>query len=338
MILLSKIAEIVGGEIDGDPDCQIESIASLESATENSISFFSDPKKSKSLNSTQAAAILISRKNSGLFSGNKIIVNDAYLAYAQMSKLFKTYVTLSTPGIAKTAVVSDHSTVSKSAGIGEFVTISNGAKIGDNVVLGNCVNIGEGVEIDCDTIIEDQVVIYPGCRIGKRCTISSGAIIGSSGFGYAPNSNKWEKIEQLGSVVIGDDVDIGANTTIDRGALENTVVGNGVKLDNQIQIAHNVQIGENTIMAGCVGIAGSAQIGKCCKIGARVTILGHLEIADNVTVLSNSLVTNSIKSAGEYASSISVQPVNQWRKNAANIRRLDKLFDKVKQLSKQRTK
>ena len=185
-----------------------------------------------------------------------------------------------------------------------------------------------------NTIIEDNVVICSGTRIGENCFLSPGVVLGASGFGYASDGPRWQKIEQLGIVVIGNNVDIGANTTIDRGALDNTVIGDGVKLDNQIQIAHNVTIGEHTIIAGCVGIAGSAKIGKRCKLGGRVAVLGHLELADDVTIMANSMVISSIKESGEYASAIGVQPIKKWLKTAALIRSLDKLTEKVKTLKK----
>ena len=332
MISLNRIADIVEGVVLGDGDYEIKFIHSLERATRDSISFFGDQKKKQQLEVTRAGAILITQEHVDLYAGNKIIVADPYLAYARISKLFKQYPRHRQAGIDDTAIIAANVKLGNSVCIGRYSTLEQGVKMGRRVVVGNGVNIGEQVEIGEHTVIEDQVVISHGCRIGKRCCISPGAVIGASGFGYAPNQGGWEKIEQLGSVLLGDDVDIGAHTTIDRGALQDTKIGNGVKIDNQVQIAHNVQVGDNTIMAGGVGIAGSAKIGQRCQLGARVSILGHLEIVDDVTVLSNSLVTNSIKTAGEYASMISVQPAKQWRKTAAIIRRLDKLVAETKKL------
>ena len=281
---------------------------------------------------TQAGAVLLAPAHVDWHVGNKITVTDPALAHARISKLFKRYPRHQPDRVDDTAIIAPHSTLGARVAIGCYATIAAGARIGNRVVIGNHVHIGEEVEIGDDTVIESQVVICNGCRIGKRCYISPGAVIGASGFGYVPHQGGWEKIEQLGGVLIGDDVDIGANTTIDRGALEDTRIGNGVKLDNQIHIAHNVQVGDNTIMAGGVGIAGSAKIGQRCQFGARVGILGHLEIVDDVTVLSSSLVTNSIKTSGEYGATISVQPAKQWRKTVAIIRRLDKLVEKIKKL------
>ena len=330
MISLNRIADIVEGVVQGDGDYEVRFINSLERATADSLSFFSDRRLARQLSDTQAGAVLMAKEHVGLYSGNKIIVADPHLAYARISKLFKPYPRHRQAGIDATAIIAAGAELENGVCIGRYSSVGPGAKMGHEVEVGNGVHIGEEVEIGAHTVIEDQVVIAHGCRIGKRCCISPGVVIGASGFGYAPNQGGWEKIEQLGGVLIGDDVDIGAHTTIDRGALEHTKIGDGVKLDNQIQIAHNVQVGDHTIMAGGVGIAGSAKIGKRCRLGARVSILGHLEIVDDVTVLSNSLVTNSIKSAGEYASMIAVQPAKQWRKTAAIIRRLDKLVAQVK--------
>ncbi len=332
MISLQQIAEIVDGVVLGNGDYPIRFIHSLEHASRDSITFFGDRKKKQQLQNTQAGAVLISHEHADLYTGNKVIVTDPCLAHARISRLFKRYPCHQQVGVDDTARLASGTKLGNDLSIGRYVTIGQGVTLGDRVLIGNGVHIGEDVEIGDDTVIEDQVVICSGCRIGKRCCLSPAAVIGASGFGYARNQERWEKIEQLGAVLIGDDVDIGANTTIDRGTLDDTRIGDGVKLDNQILIAHNVQVGDNTIMAGGVGIAGSTEIGQRCQFAARVGILGHLKIADDVIVLSNSLVTHSIKTAGEYASTIAVQPAQQWRKTAALIRRLDKLVTKVKKL------
>ncbi len=336
MISLHRIAGIVSGTLHGNGEYGINSIHSLECATEDSLAFFRDRKKKPLLEKTRAGAVLLAPAHQHWFSGNKIVVSDPCLAHAQISGLFKKYPPSQRPGVDHSSMVSAGAWIGGSVCIGPYSTVADGAKLGSRVILRNGVHVGEDVKIGDDTVIEDRVVIYPGCTIGARCCISAGVVIGASGFGYAPHQGKWQKIEQLGSVVIGDDVDIGANTTIDRGTLGNTRIGNGVKLDNQIQIAHNVMVGDDTIIAGCVGVAGSAVIGRRCRLGGRVGVLGHLEIADDVTVLSNSLVTRTIKSPGEYASAIGVQPAGRWRKNAAIVRRLDKLVDKVRELGKQK--
>ncbi len=326
MIELGRIAEVVDGVVLGDSKHRVDSVKSLEKATDRSITFFSNPKLKRHLSVCTAGAVLISPQHADLFSGNRVVVTDPYLAYARISGLFKPARSRNMQKVDSSTWVAETASIDNSVVIGKCSTIDDQVKLAKGVVVGNCVNIGAGVVIEQESVIEDQVVIQAGCRVGKRCHISSGAVIGASGFGYAPSADRWEKIEQLGAVRIGDDVDVGANTTIDRGTLEYTIIENGVKLDNQIQIAHNASVGENTIMAGCCAVAGSTRIGRRCKIGGRVSILGHLEIADDVTIMANSMVAKSIRDAGEYASMITVQPVKQWRKNLAIIRQLDKLM------------
>ena len=332
MLSLHQIAVLVEGIVLGDGDYKVKHIHSLEYATRDSISFFADRKKQPQLLNTQAGAVLLAQPHIDLYDGNKIVVTDPALAHARISKLFKQYPQRQA-GVDDTAIIDPSAKLGNAVCIGSYATIASGVRIGERVVIGNNVHVGAEVEIGDDTVIEAQVVICNGCRIGKRCCISPGVVIGASGFGYVLHQEIWEKIEQLGGVLIGDDVDIGANTTIDRGTLEDTRIGNGVKIDNQILIAHNVQIGNNSIMAGGVGIAGSAKIGQRCQLGARVGILGHLEIVDDVIVLADSLVTKSIKIAGDYASTLSAQPAKQWRKNLAIIHRLDKLVENVKKLN-----
>ncbi len=334
MISLGRIAEIVGGVVHGDGNYEVTLISSLEQAGRDSISFFGDQKKKQQLEFSQAGAVLIRAEHENLFRGNKIVVKDPNLAHARISRYFKRYPLDQRVGVDNTAIVAAGVSISDNVCIGYYSTVGEGAKLGRRVVVGNGVSVGEEVWIDDDTVIEDRVVISAGCRIGKRCFISPGAVIGSSGFGYVPNREKWEKVEQLGSVRIGNDVDIGANTAIDRGTLENTVIGDGVKIDNHVHIAHNVQIGDNTIMAAFVGISGSVRIGQRCKFGGQAGIVGHLDIVDDVTVLGRSVISKSITNPGEYSSLISAQPAQQWRKNLAIIRRLDKLVEKVKTLEK----
>ena len=325
MYSLQRISDLVNGKVEGDHRFNVEKISSLGNATATSITFFTGRKKKGELKATKAGAVLISPAHAQWFSGNKVIVSNPYLAYARLSQVFRKNGFSGPAGIDGSAVVADNCLLGDGVSVGSYSIISDRVRLGSHVVIGSGVRVEEEVTIGDHTVVESNVVISSGCRLGRRCYLSPGVVIGSSGFGYAPDEGKWEKIEQLGGVEIGDDVDIGANTTIDRGALENTVIGNGVKLDNQIQIAHNVRIGDNTIMAGCSAIAGSTRVGRRCKIGGRVSILGHLRIADDVTVYANGLVASSIDSPGEYASALPVQPVRQWRKNAALLRRLDKL-------------
>ena len=348
MLTLLEISEIVNGEVIGSDAVEITNISSLSEATSCSLSFFHDRRQADRLMRSQAGAILLKSEHADLFAGNKIVVDDPYLAYAKVTQAFSSRSVvwagwprnrvvdsqLGDKKIHTTALVSDRANVHDTALIGAFSVVDNDAVIGKNVIIGHHVTIGTGVHIGENTVIDDRVTIYDGCSIGHRCHFSSGVVIGASGFGYAPDGEKWQKIEQLGSVRIGHDVDIGANTSIDRGALEDTVIGDGVKLDNHIQIAHNVQVGDNTVMAGCVAVAGSARIGQRCRFGGRVSILGHLEIVDDVTIYAGGFVANSIKKKGEYASMIPVQENSAWKKTVANIRRLNSLAKKLRTIGK----
>ena len=324
MIPLTAIVETVGGHLDGDPSFTVHSLMSLEKADCNALTFFVG-QGDAGVPDTDAGAILLSPRYASQFTINKIIVENPYLAYAKVSQLFSN-VYMHQTGVSADARISQSAVIGADPCIGPFSVIGSQAVLGNSVIIGSGVHIGCDVHIGDGTVIEDRVVVASRCVIGRQCCISAGAVIGSSGFGYAQDGPRWEKIEQLGRVVMGNRVDVGANTTIDRGALDNTVIGDGVKMDNLIQIAHNVQVGEDTAIAGCVGVAGSTRIGKRCKIGGRVAILGHLEISDEVTVLANSTVTRSIQKKGEYASMVPVQPARLWRKNLAVLRKLDRLI------------
>ena len=329
MVALSRIAQVTGGTVHGESDFELSSLKSLELATPDSLSFCVNPLKDSRFSTSRAGAMILAPQYADMFKGNSVLVADPYLGYAKCSSLFKSENPQVISEVHPSVVLSDSASLGDDVSIGAFSSIAEGARIGSGVFVGNNVHVGRNVEIGSDTILENQVVITPGCKIGARCTLSPGVVVGSSGFGYAPDGDGWQKIEQLGSVIIGDDVDIGANTTIDRGALGNTVIHSGVKIDNLVQIAHNVEIGENTAIAGCVGIAGSAKIGRRCKIAGRAAIMGHLEIVDDVTILVNSMVTRSILDKGEYGSMIPVQLIQDWKKNVAVIHRLDKLARKV---------
>ncbi|MEK9824926.1 MAG: UDP-3-O-(3-hydroxymyristoyl)glucosamine N-acyltransferase, partial [Methylotenera sp.] len=238
-------------------------------------------------------------------------------------------------GIAPSATVANTAVIPKSCSIGHQVVIGDHVTLGENVVIGSGCVIESHVVIAEASKLESNVTIKHGCVIGKRCHIFSGAVIGSDGFGYAEEAGRWIKIPQVGRVMIGDDVDIGANTTVDRGALDDTIIEDGVKLDNLIQIGHNCVIGAHTVIAGCVGIAGSARIGRHCKIGGAAMVLGHLEIADHVTISPGSMITRSLTSADTYTALMPFQTHKAWLTTAAKIRHLDAFADKIKQLEKE---
>ena len=347
VIDLGRVAEVTGGRVAGDGAFRVKSISSLENAAADSLAFYGDPQQASKLKATAAGAVMLRAEHAELFVGHKVIVADPYLAFARASTLFAPPVTATaTPGrIHPSAIISPGASIHADAAIGPYSVIGENSRVEQGAIIGSHVSVGGGCVVGEHTTLDSGVRLYARTIIGARCNLASGVVIGASGFGYVESGESgesqgaWVRIEQLGGVVIGDDVDIGAGTTIDRGAIDNTIIGNGVKLDNQIQIAHNVRVGEHTVMAGCVAIAGSAVIGKRCRLGGRAAILGHLEIADDVSVNANSFVAASITEAGVYSSMIPVQPAARWRKTVARIHRLEELAKKLQALDqKDKTK
>jgi len=331
---LDELAKHVSGEVKGDASCEIESVGTLIHATKNQISFLTNPSYRKQLTSSQAGAVIMSASDAEHSSINTIISNNPYAAYAKIAALLS-------PEEKYTAGIDTNAYVDSNAKISSTASIAAGAVIEAGVVLADFVRIGPGcvlqknVEIDADTVLTANVTIAKGCKIGKRNLIHPGVVIGADGFGQAMDAGNWIKVPQLGGVVIGDDVEIGANTTIDRGAIEDTIIEDNVKLDNQIQVAHNVIIGAHTAIAGCTAIAGSTKIGKHCRIAGMVGIVGHLEIADNVTVTAKSLVSGSIKKSGVYSAGTPLEPSQQWRKNTIRFKQLDDMAKRLNKLEKQ---
>ncbi len=333
-INLATIAARCGGKLIGDPDFEVDSVSSILDARENSLTFLVNPRILEPGGNIRAGVVILKSEDQALAEGNKILVDDPYLAYAKVSELFEPEHGKLSEGIHDSAVIDPSATLGSGVAIGAGAVIGAGCVLGDNVMVGHRSVIESHCRIDDDTKIESSVTLCTNTRIGKRCVLSPGVVIGASGFGYAQEGKRWRKIHQLGGVVLGDDVDIGANTTIDRGAVDDTVIGNRVKLDNQIQIAHNVRVGDDTIMAGCVAIAGSAVIGERCQLGGRASVLGHLEIADDVVLNANAFVAQSIRQPGIYSSMIPAQPIAKWRKTVAHLNRLEKLVEKIKKTGK----
>lgn len=328
---LAEIAKHIDGVVHGDESCQVESFATLEHASNNQISFLANLKYKKFLATTAAGAVIVSAEAVASVPNNAIVVDDPYVAYAKAARLLNP-VRIYNAGIAASAVISDSTVIHESASIAAQVVIESGVEIAENVVIGpNCV-IQSGVKVGAGSRLSANITICEGVIIGERCIIHPGVVIGADGFGIANDKGQWIKVPQVGSVKIGDDVEIGANTTIDRGAIEDTIIGHGVKLDNQIQIGHNTIIGDHTVIAGCVGIAGSTTIGKNCVIGGGVGIGGHLSIADGVQLTGMTMVTKSITSSGSYSSGIPAEPTMQWHKNVIRYRQMDKLVARVKGL------
>lgn len=331
-----KLSDLVNGlddiTIQGDPNCLIQGVCTLTQSQPGHITFLTNSLYRKYLPTTQASAVILSKEDALHCPVNAIISKNPHFIYAKIAGFFaKAFAENSMTGIHETAVIGADCQIDSSALISPHCVIGNRVKIAANVTVGPGTIIGDDSEIGEDTEIDARVTIYSRIKIGKRTRIMSGAIVGSDGFGFAQQKGVWHKVPQLGGVVIGDDVDIGANTTIDRGALEDTIIENGVKLDNLIQVAHNVKIGANTIIAGCTGIAGSTVIGKNCMIGGACMIVGHINITDQVMVTGGTGVSKSIDQPGIYSSGIVGVVTNQeFRKNNARFHRLEQLMQRVK--------
>ena len=314
---LGDLVESLGGELIGDPDIVIIGIAPLDAATASHITFLSNPKLRAQAAATRAGALVLSASDHALLS-------ESSAAAAQPV----------VPGLHPSASVHPAAQIAASSSIGPHVTIEAGAVIGEHCVIGAGSFIGRDARVGAHTLFHPRVTFLAACEIGARGIVHSGAVIGADGFGFAADQGRWIKIPQTGGVRIGDDVEIGANTTIDRGALEDTVIEEGVKLDNQIQIAHNCVIGAHTAMAGCVGVAGSAKIGRHCTFGGAAMVLGHLSIADHVHISSGSLVSRSITEPGQYTGFYPLARNADWEKTAAVVRQLDTMRDRVRELEK----
>ncbi|ENA31784.1 MULTISPECIES: UDP-3-O-(3-hydroxymyristoyl)glucosamine N-acyltransferase [Pseudomonas] len=330
---LRQLAERLGAELRGNPELLISGLATLQDAQPEQLSFLANAQYKKYLADTKAGAVILHPTEVEGFSGNCLVIANPYLAYAQLSHLFDRK-PLPKAGIHPSALVAEDAFVDPTASVGAYAVIESGVSIGAGVVIGAHCFVGARSQIGENGWLAPRVTLYHDVRVGKRVVIQSGAVIGGEGFGFANHQGQWKKIAQLGGVSIGDDVEIGANTTIDRGALADTIISNGVKLDNQIMIAHNVQIGEHTAMAACVGISGSTKIGRHCTIAGGVGMVGHIEVCDNVFVTGMTMVTRSITEPGAYSSGTAMQPAAEWRKSAARIRHLDDMARRLQLLEK----
>ncbi|MCE9678172.1 UDP-3-O-(3-hydroxymyristoyl)glucosamine N-acyltransferase [Shewanella sp. AS1] len=330
---LRAIADHLNAEVKGDDTVEIYRVATLEKAQEGEIAFLANSKYQSQLQGTQASAVLLSPSMAETYTGNAIILNDPYVGFARVAQLLDT-----TPKAAE--LIHPTAVIDPSAQLGEGAAIGANAVIGANVVLGENVQIGAGCVVGQDSIIGSgtmlwaNVSVYHNVHIGKDCLIHSSSVIGSDGFGYANERGQWIKIPQTGGVRIGDRVEIGACTSIDRGAIDHTEIHHGVIIDNQVQIAHNVIIGENSALAGSSTIAGSVTIGKYCIIGGGCAIAGHLSIADGTHITGATNVTSVIREPGVYSSATVAMENKLWRRNTVRFRQLDELFLRVKQLEK----
>ncbi|MDC6381840.1 UDP-3-O-(3-hydroxymyristoyl)glucosamine N-acyltransferase [Pseudomonas graminis] len=332
-ITLGQLAEFLGATLRGPADKQITGLATLQEAGPDQVSFLANPQYRKFLATTQAAAVLLKPTDAEGYAADALLVPDPYLAYARISHLFDPKPKAAV-GVHPTAVVAADAFVDPAASVGAYAVIESCAHIAAGVTIGAHCFIGARSVIGEGGWLAPRVTLYHDVRIGQRVVIQSGAVLGGEGFGFANEKGVWQKIAQIGGVTIGDDVEIGVNTAIDRGAMDDTRIGNGVKLDNQIQIAHNVQIGDHTAMAACVGISGSAKIGKHCMLAGGVGLVGHIEICDGVFVTGMTMVTRSITEPGSYSSGTAMQPAAEWRKSAARMRHLDDMARRLQHLEK----
>jgi UDP-3-O-[3-hydroxymyristoyl] glucosamine N-acyltransferase len=330
-ITLAELARRLEARVRGDLELVLERVAPLEKAGPHDIAFLRDARHRKLLAGTRAGAVILMPTDADMYGGSALIVNNPHASFARVAEW------LHRPpgvvgGIHPTAVIAESADVDDSAWIGPYVVVEPDAVIGPGASVGAGCYIGNAVLIGARCRLYSQVVVHERCVVGKECIVHSGAVIGADGFGFAKDGVEWIKVPQLGRVVIGDRVEIGANTAIDRGALDDTVIGDGVKLDNLIQIGHNVTVGEHTAMAAGVAVAGSAEIGKRCTIGGCAGIRGHIVIADDVHITASSMVLSSVSQPGVYSSALKAEAAVKWRKNAARLYRLDEMARRMREL------
>lgn len=336
-VRLGELASRLGAELRGDAGLSILRLGPLETADAHTLSFLAHPRYQAQLAQTQAGCVIVAPAlaDAAAARGAALVCADPYLAFARLTQWWAARSRRpAVPGVHPSAVVEEGAHIAPGASVGPLCVVGRGARIGAGAVLGPQCHVGDDAEVGEGTWLKARVMLSEGCRIGARGIVHGGAVIGADGFGFAPHEGRWEKIEQLGAVVIGDDVEIGANTCIDRGALDDTVLGDGVKLDNLVQIGHNVRIGDHTAFAGCVGVAGSARIGRHCTAGGGAIILGHLEIVDHVHITAATLITRSILKPGQYSGAFPFDDNASWEKNAATLRQLHTLRERLRALEK----
>lgn len=326
---LKELARISAGEVHGDGETKLDGVDTLQDATPGKISFYANSRYRTYLSTTRATAVILRAENVAACPTNALVSDNPYLAYARVAA----YLHPTPPfesGIAPTAAVDASAIIDPTAFIGANATVQSGAVIGAGAYIGpNCV-VGADVAIGAGSRLIANVTLCHGTRIGERCVLHPGVVIGSDGFGMANDQGTWVRVPQLGRAILGDDVDVGANTTIDRGAIRDTVIADGVKLDNLIQVAHNVEIGADTAIAACAGISGSTKIGRRCTLAGAAGVVGHVELADNVHVSGMSMISRNIREAGVYTGSIPAMPHDQWKKNFARLKQLDDMARRLR--------
>ncbi len=334
------IAAALGGELIGDGGIRIRRIGPLEGADATTIAFLANPRYRAQLDASQAGCVIVAAdvRDAVRSRSAAILTADPYLYFARLTQWWAARTRVAPPvGVHPSAVVDPGATLAAGVVVQALAVIEAGAVIGEGAVIGAQAFVGRDARVGAHTRLAPRVVLGERCSIGARCIVHSGVVIGADGFGFAPTQGRWEQIEQLGAVRIGDDVEIGANTCIDRGALDDTVVEDGVKIDNLVQIGHNVHVGAHTAMAGCVGIAGSARIGAHCTLGGGAIVLGHLSLADHVNISAASVVMRSIRSAGHYSGVFPIDENAAWEKNAATLRQLHRLRERLRALENKPT-
>ena len=331
---LAELADLLGAELRGDGNCAIHGLATLQDAEQGQVSFLANPAYQRFLDTTRASAVILAPKLADQYGGNRLLLDNPYLGYARLSAILDSSPRLPA-GVHPSAVVAE------SAQLHPSVAVGPGAVIGEAVVIGAGSSVGPGSYIGDNTVLGENcqvaanATIYHDISIGNQVIVHSGAVIGADGFGFAPDGKRWVKIHQLGGVEIGDRVEVGACTTIDRGALGNTVIADGVIIDNHVMIAHNVRIGENTAMAAFVGISGSTEIGANGTWAGRAGCVGHVKIADNVNITGATVVSKSLPEPGAYSSGTAMSPYREWRRNAARFNQLDDMSKRLRKLEKQ---
>ena len=333
MITLAKLAASQQLSYQGNGEIELTAVATLENATSEQISFLANSSYTQFLSKTHAGAVILTADMAKQYDGNALISENPYVTFAYVAQIFAPSHDI-VMQVHSSAIVEDSAVIAENVAVGPYSVLNRNVQIGSGTVIESHVSVGANVLIGKDCLVKSGVRIEAGCVIGDRVILHPGCVIGADGFGLARDKTAWVKIPQTGAVIIGDDCEVGANSTIDCGAIENTVLGNDVRLDNQIQIGHNVTIGDHTVIAGCTAVAGSTEIGRNCLIGGGVGIVGHITVCDGVTIQAMALVTSSIKEPGSYSSVSPLQPTMQWRKNAVRIRQLDQIARKVNKLEK----
>ncbi|MHB0776799.1 UDP-3-O-(3-hydroxymyristoyl)glucosamine N-acyltransferase [Halomonas sp. WWR20] len=331
---LGDLAERLGAHLVGDADREVSGLATLSDAGPEDVSFLANKAYLKYLASTRAAAVLLHPEFGPESPTARLELANPYLAYAELSRLFDPVAERAAAGVHPSAVIADNVRLGRNVEVGALAVIEAGAEIGDDVVIGPGSVVGADSQIGAGSRLYANVTLYHGVIIGQRAILHSSCVIGGDGFGFAHDGSRWHKIAQLGSVVLGDDVEVGSCSSIDRGALGDTWIGHDVKIDSQVQIAHNVQIGDHSALAGCVGIAGSTRVGRHCMLGGGAGLAGHLTLCDGVQITGMSLITNSIHEPGVYSSGTGAMSNSQWRKNAVRFKQLDEMAKRVTRLER----